>query len=123
MLGIHVCIYLYSERLARELWQATNDGDIDRVTALLEKGVDPNHHLFWTDRWKKKYPPLQRACRSNYPGVVKLLVERGGAAVNRGDGDDNSTALHWACVRGHKDIMQYLVKGAKCNVGECVGTV
>ncbi len=33
-------------------------------------------------------------------------------------GEDNDTPLHWACMYGHKDIVQFLVEVGKCNVGE-----
>ncbi len=29
-----------------------------------------------------------------------------------------ATPLHWACWNGHKDIVQWLVKVGKCDVGE-----
>ena len=31
---------------------------------------------------------------------------------------DNRTPLHWACVEGHKEVVQYLVVEGKCDVGE-----
>ena len=31
---------------------------------------------------------------------------------------DNMTPLHWACVRGSKDVVQYLVEVGKMDVGE-----
>ena len=30
----------------------------------------------------------------------------------------NMTPLHWACVRGSKDLVQYLVEELKMDVGE-----
>ena len=30
----------------------------------------------------------------------------------------NMTSLHWACVRGSKDVVQYLVEERKIDVGE-----
>ena len=34
---------------------------------------------------------------------------------------DNLTALHYACVNGNKELIQYLVEELKCDVGEFVG--
>ena len=31
---------------------------------------------------------------------------------------DNMTPLQWACKKGHKEIVQYLVEEVKCDVGE-----
>ena len=28
--------------------------------------------------------------------------------------------LHWACTRGHKDVVEYLVEKAKCDVSEWI---
>ena len=33
---------------------------------------------------------------------------------------DNMTPLHLACERGHKEVVQYLVEEAKCDVGESI---
>ncbi len=33
-------------------------------------------------------------------------------------GKFNYTPLHWACVGGYKDIVQFLVEVGKCNIGE-----
>ncbi len=32
--------------------------------------------------------------------------------------DDNRTPLHYACVLGHKDVVQYLVEMANCDISE-----
>ncbi len=32
--------------------------------------------------------------------------------------DENWTLLHKACFRGHKDVVQYLVEKANCDIGE-----
>ncbi len=32
-------------------------------------------------------------------------------------GEDNKTPLHYACKRGSKNLVQYLVEEVKCDVG------
>ncbi len=32
---------------------------------------------------------------------------------------ENMTPLHNACLGGHKDVVQYLVEKANCDIGEC----
>ena len=34
---------------------------------------------------------------------------------------DNATPLHHACIKGNKELIQYLVEELKCDVGEFVG--
>ena len=115
--------YDYSKQLARDLYKAVCDGDVDRVSALLEQGADPNHQLYWSDEWSgkypSKYPPLHKACSDGNLKIAQLLVKRD-ANVNRGDGYYNRTPLHLACYGGHIDTVKYLVDELQCSVGECV---
>ena len=105
-----------SEQLARDLRSASIDGDTTRVSALLKQGADPNHPVFWREEFPY-YPPLHCACRNKHLPVVKLLVEEGGADVERGDEDYHQTALHHACEVRSKPIVEYLVETAKCRTG------
>ena len=110
--------YDYREQLARDLYKAVDDGDVDRVSALLDQGADPNHQLYWSDEWIN-YPPLHDACSEGNLKIAQLLGKRD-ANVNRGDGLYNRTPLHWACEGGHIDTVKYLVDDLQCSVGECV---
>ena len=74
----------YSEQLARQLYQAVKDGNINRVKDLLGQGTNPNHQLYWSKKWEWEYPPLHRACEEGYLEIVKILVNAG-AAIDRGD--------------------------------------
>ena len=73
----------------KNIWVACSDGDLDRVTALLDEGVSPN------DKDDNELTPLNAAASYGRAEVVELLVSRG-ADVNAADGDGD-TALH-ACV-------------------------
>ena len=90
------------------------------MSSLLEKGADPNHRLYWSDERGWRGPPLCNACKDGKLQIVRLLVVRGGADVNRGGvvGFHNWSPLHWACRKGYKDLVQYLIEEAKCVVGE-----
>ena len=89
------------------------------MRALLEKGADPNHPLFWSEEWIKedKTPPLHTACREGNLDVVKALVNAG-AEVDRGDGENNMTPLCQACQGGWKEVVVYLITEAGCKDGK-----
>ena len=107
----------YSEQLARQLDQAVEDGDINRVKDLLGQGANPNHQLYWSEEWGWKKPPLHRACVRGYLEIVKILVNAG-AAIDKPDRWDMMTPLHWACREGHLQLVVYLIREAGCRVGE-----
>ena len=112
---------IYSEQLAKQLYQATKDGDIDQVTTPLKQGVNPNNTLYWSDVWGyPKYPPLHEACYNGNLKLAKLLVKSGGATTDKGDRKNNMTPLHWACRSGDKDTVMYLIEEIHCDVGECI---
>ena len=114
-------LYDYSEQLARVLYQAVHDEDVDRVSALLKQGADPNHQLYWSDEWKYNYksPPLHIACSKGNLKIVQLLGKRD-ANIKRGDRLYNQTPLHLACWGGHVDTVKYLINDLQIIVGECV---
>ena len=117
----------YSERLATDLWEAVDAGDVHKVQSLLEQGADPNHQLYWSEEWirreknsglwYKTLPPLGAACYKGNLRIVKLLVQRG-CDVDKSDGKHKETSLHTACYAGHKHVVEYLITEAKCKVGE-----
>ena len=107
--------FSHSEHLARQLHQAVEDGDINRVKDLLGQGANPNHQLYWSEEWLK-CPPLHRACERGYLEMVKILVNVG-AAIDKSDRCD-MTPLHYACQEGHLQLVVYLIREAGCRVGE-----
>lgn len=52
--------------------------------------------------------PLIRAAHNGHFSTVRFLAEKG-ANVNAIDMGDN-TALHWASMRGHVEIVKYLLQ-------------
>ena len=114
-----VCVYHspeYSERLARELGKAVNDGDVETVRSLLGQGANPDHQLYWSDEWFLD-PPLHAASLQGNVSIVKMLIEAG-ADVERYGGLVDSKPLRYACERGHKEVVDYLIREAGCKVGE-----
>ena len=49
--------------------------------------------------------------------IVKMLIEAG-ADVERCGGMLDCTPLQYACVGGHKEVVDYLIREARCKVGE-----
>ena len=52
--------------------------------------------------------PLEDACVRGYLDIVKILVEIGNCNINYQD-KSGSTALKWAVVDNHKNIVEYLL--------------
>ena len=110
---------LCSEGLARDLWQAVWDMNIDKVQELLDQGADPNHEIYWSDEWisRDRLPLLHSACYYGELENVKVLIQ-GGADTEKGDSTFYLTPLQQAIYEGEKEVMEYLTKEVKCKVGE-----
>ncbi len=95
--------------LLQELFKATHDGNVDKVKALLDSGVDPNVEIF------TGVPILMVAINENQKSVVETLVNAGAdinVKLKKG-----MTLLMVAIKNGHSDIANYLIeKGANLNV-------
>ena len=111
----------YSERLARELGEAVYYyyDPTKQLESLLDKGADPNHELYWSEEWmsEKRLPPLHAACERGELEKVKVLIERG-ASTDKADSTLNLTPLQRACLKGMKQVVEYLTKEVKCKLGE-----
>ncbi len=107
-----------------DLWEAVYVDDVSKVRSLLEEGANPNYQLYWSEDWysitkKGRLPPLHQACLRGNLEITRALVS-GGADIERGDGFWGRTAFHWACERGHMEIVVYLSQDVKCRIGKCV---
>ena len=111
----------HREQLAVSLWEAVAANDEQAVTSVLDKGANPNHELYSTEKWstsieENERHPLLVACKNGNLVVLKLLVERNDVDINR----QLSPVLHASCGRyGNLDIVKYLVEDAKCDYGKC----
>lgn len=97
------------------LINASEDGDLNRATVLLDQGADVNEGIF------NGYNPLLAACWRFDAKIdmVKLLLERG-ANVNYRDLNRN-TALNMAVSNNRIDIVRLLLKyGASKDLTGCV---
>ncbi|XP_056102869.1 ankyrin repeat domain-containing protein 39 [Rhinichthys klamathensis goyatoka] len=85
----------------RGIWSAAMDGDVERVRALIKKGIDPNM------RDQAHYTALHYASRAGHLSVCELLLDSG-ACVNaqtRG----GATPLHRASYCGHHSVLKLLL--------------
>jgi hypothetical protein len=92
---------------AEEFFAAVRAGDLGRVKALLEAGVDVN------TKYRYGTTALFPACDRGHTEIVKLLLERG-AEVNVRDTFYRATPLTWAATKGNSEIVKLLLdKGAE----------
>ena len=91
-----------SNDLGRQLRAAVQDGDLDKVKALMGAGAEVN------TADEDGYTPLLYAVWSGHLNVVQYLVEQG-AKVNYVD-KFGFTPVQRAKHRGHQDVVEYLKK-------------
>jgi len=98
-----------SFEMTRELLQAIENDDTQKVREILSAGVNVN---FEDDGGEF---PLQIACWRGKKEIVELLIENG-ADVNYADESEFHTALMMASRHGHAEIVRLLLKhGAHVN--------
>ncbi|MFH1488914.1 MAG: ankyrin repeat domain-containing protein [Pseudomonadota bacterium] len=90
--------------LDMKLFRAAQDGDVEKIAALLEQGADINVRA-GSDKWT----PLMTASREGHPEAVTFLLQEG-AEVNLSDSRFNKNAYHWALQYGHRDIARLLLE-------------
>ena len=95
---------------AADIWSAAAEGDLERITQLLEKGVSVNARQPGSGS-----TPLNTAAVFGQTAVAKLLIKKG-ADVSITNPDGNS-ALLIASFFAHTEFVQLLLeKGAPINV-------
>ena len=97
-----------------QLVKAVQDGNVQRVTMLLDKGLKidtsvPNGHCL-----------LDYAAENGNLEMAKLLISRG-ASVKRTD-EYGRTALHWASGEGNAEMVAFLIgQGAEVDAKDYEG--
>ena len=52
-------------------------------------------------------------------GIYYTILNKDCTCTDVRDEKDRSP-LHWACAKGHKDVVEYLVEKANCDVSEWI---
>uniref|UniRef100_A0A8D8RFM0 Ankyrin repeat domain-containing protein 39 n=1 Tax=Cacopsylla melanoneura TaxID=428564 RepID=A0A8D8RFM0_9HEMI len=86
----------------RGIWSAALFNEIERVTKLLDQGIDPNIPD------NAGYTALHYAARSNNKAICMLLISRG-ANVNAVTRAGLATPLHRAASAGNEEIVMLLL--------------
>ena len=98
-----------------DLFEAVNDGNLELVTSLLNKGANPNV----TDEDYGDFP-LHVASSYGHLGIVNVLLSAG--ADPNVVGKEGQTALYYASSKGYLDVVNTLLEaGADINLVDIDG--
>ena len=86
-----------------KLFNAAQNGNIEKIKVLLDQGADINVKL-GVDQWT----PLMTASRQGHLEAVDLLLEEG-SDPNIRDARYKKNAYHWALQYGHRDVAKLLL--------------
>lgn len=93
-----------------ELIQASWDGDVDKINALIRAGANVN----FNNAAHPSCIPLTCGAKQGHIKAVQILLDSG-ADIDATD-DSHMTALMWASEGGRADVVQLLIlKGADVN--------
>lgn len=102
--------YLSSSQKKSSLYFLAQIGDVDAISALLQKG---QHDI--NERDFKGYSPLMYAAYHGHVKLVSFLLQNG-ADPNSTDFNEN-TILMGVCFKGHEEIIELLLEaGANPNL-------
>ena len=97
------------QQLGESLLRASGDGDVRRVSEILDEGASVN----WRDR--TGYTALHKVCLTNRAEVVKVLLKHN-TLINQKNHWE-STPLHFACRWGYIDCIKLLLATGQCDLG------
>jgi ankyrin repeat protein len=98
--------------LEGRLFDAARNGDIDRLTALLDKHPEKLHARAKPYEWTL----LHTAAQKGHLAAVDLLLKRG-LDVNAREKGDNTYAMHWAAAAGKLDVVRRLADAGGDVIG------
>ena len=96
-----------------ELFDAARNGDVARLTALLDEHPDRLHARAKPYEWSL----LHAAAEQRHLAVVDVLLKRG-LDVNTREKGDNTYAMHWAAAAGQLDVVRRLADAGGDVVGQ-----
>ena len=96
-----------------QLFDAARNGDVTRLTALLDKHPDRLQARAKPYEWSL----LHAAAEKGHVAVVDLLLKRG-LDVNTREKGDNTYAMHWAAAAGQLDVVRRLADAGGDVVGQ-----
>lgn len=109
MKGMFFTDFLYS--YGNALTASANDGNIEIMDLLLDKGATIDHPAGW---------PLQAAAKRGHGNVIEKLLARGANvnALTTSEHFPQGTALHAACEFGRVEVVRMLLEhGANPDLG------
>jgi ankyrin repeat protein len=98
--------------VAGRLVAAAQDGDAERLAALLDEHPEALHARTRPYEWTL----LHLAAHHGHEPAVDLLLRRG-LDVNAREKGDNTYAMHWAAAGGHLDVVRRLADAGGDVVG------
>src|SRR5687767_7926773 len=96
-----------------QLFDAARNGDMTRLTALLDKHPDRLHARAKPYEWSL----LHAAAEKGHLAAVDLLLKRG-LNVNTREKGDNTYAMHWAAAAGQLAVVRRLADAGGDVVGQ-----
>lgn len=85
-----------------DIYQASAEGDMDRVAALVAAGVSVH------DKDESGVTPLYHAVQGNHTDITRFLLGKG-ASPNTGNGEKKRSALIEASQRGYTHLAECLL--------------
>jgi ankyrin repeat protein len=105
-------VHIDSLTVEGQLFDAARNGDVDTLTALLDKHPEKLHVRAKPYEWTL----LHTAAHNGHLAAVELLLKRGLDPNTREKGD-NTYAMHWAAAVGHFDVVRRLADAGGDVIG------